>query len=410
MRHRPDPRSAPWHARHPAGERGFTLAEMLVTLVVSSVVLTGIVALFNFNTRVAKAQMSLSEMQQSLRVAQSGMVRTVRMAGRGGLPVFRPGNAGGYAGMFLPQGPAIGVANDVADGTQLGSSATAAVVAGTDVLTVRGVINSPLYQVNPAGGGNIRGAAAARGGSVVIDRIGPTGVPQDLAPLVQSINTGNTESILLISAGSDQVHAIVELTGGAGDLNQVTLNFTLDGVNGQEYLALSPDGDFPAALRTVGALGILEEYRYYVRDVAPAPRLSRARFWPGTETAYLGDNANLAVDIADNILDLQIALGVDVNGDLVLTDNGDATDEWMFNHAGDDPPVPANWVRPLYFVRITTLARTSRLDPSYVSPPLVAIEDRRYDEPATPTSRQDRFDRSYRRRQLQTVVDLRNLT
>jgi hypothetical protein len=64
---------------------------------------------------------------------------------------------------------------------------------------------------------------------------------------------------------------------------------------------------------------------------------------------------------------------------------------------------------PLYYVRITTLARTDRLDPDYTSPPIEAIEDHVYNEPDLPADSASKLERSYRRRLLETVVDLRNL-
>ena len=65
---------------------GFTLAEVVVALAVVTIILSAVMAMFSFNTRIARAQMHLSGMQQSLRFAQYELVRSVRMAGRGGLP------------------------------------------------------------------------------------------------------------------------------------------------------------------------------------------------------------------------------------------------------------------------------------------------------------------------------------
>ncbi|MGD2116106.1 MAG: PilW family protein [Acidobacteriota bacterium] len=396
-----------------ATEAGYTLLEAIVAVSLLLMVLAGVLTLFDFNNKIAKAQVNVAEMQQSLRVAQAGMIRNVRMAGRGGLPVFRQASAGGYAGMLLPEGPAVGVANNVDAGVKIGGDDDAVVVEGTDVLTVRGVLSTPMYQLNPAGGGNIQGAEAAGEGELVINAKSPTGVPQDLQALKDAVDSGLPEALLLVSAASDRIQAVVELIGGNVTDEQATLNFRITGgTHTEEYLDLSPQGAFPPNLRTVTAVGILEEYRYYVRDVDPAPRLSRARLYPGTGTAYADDASNLRADIADNILDLQVALGVDRNADEVVTDNEDDADDWLFNAAGDSPADTAVWNQPgqpLYYVRISTLARTDRLDPRYVSPPIAAIEDRVYDEPETP-AQADRLDRSYRRRLLQTVVDLRNLT
>ncbi len=394
-----------------AGERGFTLLEVLVSLAVMVVILVGLLALLEFNSRVAKAQINVADMQQSLRVVQSDMVRMARMAGRGGLPVFREPSATVPAGVRLPNGLSVGVANNRPADTVLGGNNAAAVLPGTDVLTLRGVFTTPLYQISPAEDGDIRGAKAAGEGTLTVRTRSPTGVPQDLQPLLDQKDDTLPEALLLVSAGSDQVQVVVELTGVAdnGD-GSATVSFETN----DDYLKLSPGGQFPSGLRTVAMMGILEEYRYYVRDAPPAPRLSRARFYPGTDTAYDDASANLVVDVADNILDLQVALGIDRNAPEGIQDSEDGTgDDWLLNAPGEQDEDPALWNgadRPLYYLRITTLARTDRLDPKYVSPPIQAIEDHEYGEAVHPTTDAERLARSYRRRQLQTVLDLRNLS
>ncbi|HSL83575.1 MAG TPA: PilW family protein [Thermoanaerobaculia bacterium] len=395
--------------------RGYTLIEVLVTLGVMVVVLVGLLALLEFNSRVARAQVNVAGMQQSLRVAQAGMVRDLRMAGRGGLPSYRPADPvdpNHYGGMFLPAGAALAVQNNVPANTVLGGSA--AVLPGTDVLTIRGVLSTTFYQVNPTGDGTIGNTGTD---SLIVRGTSPTGVPQNLQALRDALEGCDggacPEGLLLVSALNDDIQAVVQLTGGADVPGGVRLDFTTAGTHGEDYLKLSPNGEFPDALTAVAAVGILEEYRYYVRDAAPAPSLARARFYPGTETAYRDTENNLIVDLADNILDLQLALGIDQNNDETITDAGDETDEWLFNDPDDVAGDTALWNapdRPLYYVRITTLARTDRLDPRYVSPAIDAIEDRVYNEPETPAVGDETLARSYRRRQLTTVVDLRNLS
>jgi len=397
------------------GNAGYTLLEALVALAVFMAILGGVLTLFDVNNKIARAQVNVAEMQQSLRAVQSGMVRDVRMAGRGGLPASRPAAPlAGYLGMLLPLGPSIAVDDNVAPGTELGGHPEAPVVEGTDVITVRGVLSTPMYQITPGSDGAIQGAKAAGGGSLVIPSKSPTGVPQDLTPWKEIVESSEPEAILLISAGADQVQAVVEASGGTWSSDSVTLNFRIaGGTHSIEYSKLSPQGEFPTGLRTVSGVGILEEYRYYIRDTAPAPRLSRGRFYPGTFTPYKNDVDNVHTDIGDNILDLQVALGIDRDGDGILTDTADAADEWLYNSPDDMASFdPNDWngpTRSLQYLRITTLARTDRVDPKYVSPAITAIEDRDYSEPTVPGAA-DTIERGYRRRQLQTVVDLRNLT
>jgi type II secretory pathway pseudopilin PulG len=408
---RPERAPAPPSPARPCRAAGFTLIEALVSLAIMIVVLLGLLALLEFNSRVARAQVNVSEMQQSLRVVQADMVRTVRMAGRGGLPAFRPATAVPvYAGMFLPQGPSLGVDNNVAAGTKIGGAIEAEVVAGTDVLTVRGVLNSTFYQVNPSGDGQVSNTGT---GSITVRSTSPTGVPQDLQALEDAIDLGRPEALLLVGYADDRTQVVVELTGGTSSSDSVVLNFTTSGTHGADYLKLSPGGAFPPELISVGAVGLLEEYRYYVRDVEGTPRLSRARLYPGTDIAYANDDSNLEVDLADNILDLQLALGIDRNSNETIEDTTDAADDWLFNAEGDSPEPEIDWnaaARPLYYLRVTTLARTDRIDPRYVSPPIEAIEDHVYSEPDAPPDDAARLARGHRRRLLSTVVDLRNLS
>src|SRR4029077_2488897 len=85
------------------------------------------------------------------------------------------------------------------------------------------------------------------------------------------------------------------------------------------YVKLSAGGAYPAGLKSVNYVGLLEEYKFYVRNdhinpddatTQPMPKLARARLFPGTATPA-GYAANAHVDVADNILDLQVALGFD---------------------------------------------------------------------------------------------------
>ena len=396
-------------------QAGFTLLEAIVSIAIMVVILVGLLGLLDFNSRVAKAQVNVADMQQSLRAVQSDIVRMVRMAGRGGLPAMRPENTTeGYGGMLFPDGFAVAVQNNVGTGVTLGSHDAAAVLPGTDVLTIRGVIQDTLYQV--ATGQDADGSVPSTGsGEITIRNKTPGGISQELKPLQDLIEEGRTDALLLVSSLTDGIQAVVEVTGGTDNEDHVVLAFQTN----ESYDALSPDGEYPSELTSVSALGILEEFRYYVRDAPGGPRLARARFDPGTENAYQGDTSNLTVDLADNILDLQVALGIDTDGTNLIEDTGDGEDDWLFNHIDDGGPDPdtAAWnspvaetTWPLFYLRLTTLARTDRADPNYVSPAIDRIEDHEYGEPDIPADGDERQARTYRRRVLQTVIDLRNLS
>lgn len=403
----------------PARQRqsGFSLAELLVSILVTSLVLLATLALVNFSSQVSRVQGHVTDMQQSLRIAQYDVVRTVRMAGRGPLP----------AGS-LPDGFAVAVRNNVPEGETIGGPGTPEVLAGTDVLTVRGVFDTPLYRIQPAAAGSFQ-LDGAGGGTLTIRSQEPANVPQDLQPLRAAIDSGRPEALLLVSPENASLYAVVELAPGAsntGNPDQVTVGFRITGgTHSAAYGAFSPAGPgvFPPNLTSVAFVGILEEYRFYVRDergVAPdggpelVPKLSRARVYPGTGSPWADSLQAWQTDIADNILDVQVALGMDsaVDGCTVLEDevncaiaesaNGQ-NDDWLYNSAQDGA---AGWAGlPLHYVRLTTLARTDRRDLKYRAPLLVRLEDHDFSGSAL----NDAKERMFRRRVLQTVIDMRNL-
>jgi len=78
----------------------------------------------------------------------------------------------------------------------------------------------------------------------------------------------------------------------------------------------------------------------------------------------------------------------------------------MYNgEKNTDPALFAN--ADLYYVRITTLARTDRRDKSYQAPVLERVEDNTYDKDSAVFNTTN--ERMYRRRLLRTVIDMRNL-
>lgn len=140
--------------------------------------------------------------------------------------------------------------------------------------------------------------------------------------------------------------------------------------------------------------GIVEEYRFYIKaawtDFAGdlTPRLSRARVYPNTNVPGRHNTANWGVDIAENIWDMQVALGIDTTAaagespDRTLCDGAAAcatatTDEWLYNAVGDtitatvdNPCAPGTQINRWHTckalaqsIRLSLLARTSRRDP-----------------------------------------------
>lgn len=404
-------------------QRGFTLAEMTISLFVTVVVLLGVLTLFDFSNKLSRVQTNVTDLQQSLRVGQSDMMRMIRMAGRGGLPLGA-----------LPTGWAVSVRNNVAEESYIGADdTTPEIVPGSDVLTVRGVFAGSIYQVNSNEIGAFElemSAGAPIGGKIRISSATPTSIPQDLSSLREAIEKRRPEALLLISPRSSDIWAVVELDYTTSDITNpdlIEVKFKITGgEHTTEYLNFSPSGPgvYPPDLTNAAFVGILEEHRFYVRrefavagdrNSDLAPRLSRARVYPGTETPY--EDGSWRQDIADNVFDLQIALALDtpaggcamsdddVNCTLAEAADGE-NDDWMYN--GEEVTDPAAFANAeLLYVRLNTLARTDRRDRDYQAPVLERVEDNRYDGAAAAFNLDT--ERMYRRRLLRTIVDMRNL-
>lgn len=424
---RPGRRTAPARS-----EAGFTLSELAVTLAILVVVILGVLAMFDLNSKIARTQTHLTEMQQSQRVAQQSIIRLARMAGRGGLPTFDL-----IGNVELPTGVALGIVNNVAASTQLGGCACAQVLPGTDVLTVRGVFTTPIFISDPESVGDfVEPPSTGGAGSITLYNVTDSGAPQDLSEIADAVTDaigGDRDALLLANALGE--YAVVEITGGStvpaspGPSDEIT-SVTVDFVNSggshtTEFSTLSDGGSYPADFQRVSYAGVLEEYRFFVRDrradpsddsANPLPQLVRARFIPNTDTAYRSDDSNLTEVVADNILDLQLAFGVDRDGDELVEEGAasgtptPSTDEWLFNDPADDATA-AIWNvdgRNLYYLRINTLARTDRPTPKYLAEEIDGIEDNNW--ASAPFNRfNSDTERAYQRRQIRTVVDLRNL-
>ncbi len=246
---------------HRPSQRGFTLFELMVSLAVTVVLVLAILALFDFSGRLARVQTNVAEMQQSVRVSMQDTVRLVRMAGRGGLPLGP-----------VPNGLAVEVRNNLPAGATIGGGATPAVVAGSDVLLVRGVFSAPIYQINAADPASftLAGGAVPNRGTLRVAASTPTGIAQDVEPLRRAVRERIPEALVLVSPRDAALYAVVELDPATSDLSNpdlITVGFRISGGrHTADYARLSRGGGFPLDLTSVAFVGLLEEHRYYLRE------------------------------------------------------------------------------------------------------------------------------------------------
>ncbi|HUQ04878.1 MAG TPA: prepilin-type N-terminal cleavage/methylation domain-containing protein [Kofleriaceae bacterium] len=107
-----------------------------------------------------------------------------------------------------------------------------------------------------------------------------------------------------------------------------------------------------------------------------------------------GDGVLPSEILAEGVEDMQIAIGVDLDGDSAILDLGDNTDEWFYNAPGDGNP-PAITGGQWRALRVTITAR-DRLGRGSSARP--AAEDRAAGSTDT-----------HRRRTLRTQIEIRNL-
>lgn len=397
----------------PAREAGFTLIEVLIATLISVLLIVGVYNLFELNARISRVQTDVAEMQQAQRVAQHDLTRIMQMAGRGGVPLGS-----------LPNGQALELLDDAVEDAHINpdDDGSPEVLDGTDVLIVRGVFTAPIFQ-SPIETGeaiNFDGAtpSTSTGGSFPLTSPTRSGIPQDLSAIVEAVEEGRPEALMIVSIVSDQLFAVVELDPENSDVTDPqnpTIAFTITGgVHTDQYMAFTPGGVFPDTLLSYGHVGLLEEYRYYVRELRADGELiaglSRARIYPGTQAPWNDEEANWAVDMVDNVLDLQLAVGVDADGDGAVADGyaqegGDpVTDEWLYNASADDDAEPQWAAGRLMYLRATSLVQSERNDRGYLAPALDRLENHDYSDSAFNEEPENWF----RRRTVTTTVDLRN--
>lgn len=379
---------------------GFTLVEVLVGLALALLLAAGLAAILQNQRRIVQRQAQSADLQQSVRILGGELARVVRASGRGGLPAAI----------------ALETRNNVGEGSRIGGPATPRVLGASDVLIARGVFEGPLA---------VMAAVESRGGDrfdLLLRSQGPLGTSQSLDGFVEVVEEASVEALLLAGSHGAGV-AIVELIGGSVELDP-------RGAPGSIVLTVRTSGSeradgYRRLVDSVGAwldpkettqVGIVSEYRLYVR-LASDPfgggelsRIARARFYPGTELVH-PSAPSAGEDLVDHALDLQVALGFDLDGDGEISEGaraGDrAADEWLMNDAGDDP-ADETWAESgALLVRVAGWLSSARAQLGYVSAARDRLEDRIYGEPTEPSA-SGMAERRYLRAEFGRVIRRRN--
>jgi prepilin-type N-terminal cleavage/methylation domain-containing protein len=383
---------------HSRASAGFTLIEMIVVTLLLAIAMLGILAVFDASARINKSESELADAQGNVRFGVYQMTRVIRMAGAGGLHVRQAivtktpaGLAGITAGKQYDNVSGVTVTDINSTGHPVRN--------GTDMIEVRGVILSPLYSLLGNGCGGCNGASASL---AIPDQANnaqlPAGLhynnddtnrPQFNASMAYTSNvSAGSPMFFLVASGEDQsigcstppafpryplpIYNVALLTSAAtrtaNTLTFSALNFT----NAQAEQLNGPDpaggATTPIRITNLSRGGVLDDIVYFIDDTDPQhPALAQ-----GTRR---GDKFDV-VPIADDVEDMQIAYGIDLNGDGV--DPGISTasggDEWTPNVNGEaytDIPsfIQAGTTCPnLHSVMISLLAKSKNPDPNYRAP------------------------------------------
>ena len=156
-------------AIRPRRERGFSLVETLVSLVIMIVVMVAALEMFDRSNRMTKVETSVSDAQQNGRYASYQLIREARMAGAGGVPASI-GNV--QLGVTLSIGSSSyhsatatrHLTNDVNAGGTAVFLGGHHIRKGTDVLHIRGVISTPIFDLGTSSYDAGTGALSHRSG------------------------------------------------------------------------------------------------------------------------------------------------------------------------------------------------------------------------------------------------------
>ena len=435
---------------------GFTLVETIVVVFLLSLAMLGLLSLFDAGSRINRSELDVADAQAAVRYGVYSVTRAVRMAGAGGLFVTQavlnaadPDLAGVQpAGVDYDNVPA---------GTQVVSlNGPINVRPGTDMIEIRGVINSPLIGFDLATG--CQPCDPASGCSACVGVTGLTAVPVTNSPhvnhdadnrpqfaQVDAYTAGASPSnpMLVLVAFNDDLHPACaqsigqqvfplypQLSYSVGKITAPTalaaggsfgdVNFT-DTV-AREFNPETPleKGTDALAMKNVRRAGVLDDLLFFIDDTDP--------FHPALAQGVRRGPAFDVVALADDVEDMQIAYGVDIDADNAINrgtgkaasfDANESSerdgDEWAPNVPGE-AAFPAASFRSepercprLHAVMISLVAKSHDPDPTYRAPsatgcltmnsPTAPPNPRTYPRTSPP---------AYRRRIQTLKINLRN--
>lgn len=335
-------------------QRGFSLVEALVALLLLVAVLAAFLVAVNRFQRAVTVQADLASASEDLRHTTGSILRVVRMAGCGGLPIVAPDALGSLRPL------AVDLADNSDSIDRFESSVTGEswrfvsnrqAVRGTDVLRIRGVMANPTYDMAVA--------SFADPGMVSISETSPwSGDPQSLE--TPSSTNGRAFLLALRSPlevvadfGSRRAYSDYRVVAVDGDaeINPGPEGRVLQfGYNASGYAFLNPSGSDDLAAKMVVSGGFLDDVVFLIAtNNYGEPALYRLR------VKRVGGRVT-AEEVVPNVCDLQVAFGCDVDGDGEIDDS-----EWFLSAENPAPP-SADALVSLLQLRVSLVSRTQSPD------------------------------------------------
>lgn len=289
--------------RRRRGQAGFTLIELMISLVLFSFAVAGVLA---------------------VAVSMVNGFREQRLA-------------------FLTEGAARSAMNYMADVLR-GSSP--GVPLGDISNTVQGISpftcadsDGALKVVNNTGAPDELYAVFASG-SVVTTSVTPYDSGDTAMDLIDGSEIGVGDTLLVTNYTKGHLLTVT----GKPSVNQVQLASVTCSTGTSAF----PTGDYPAGSVIVRAM----RAHFYIADDGTLPTIPTLYMDPDAEGPLDGE------PLAEGIEDMQIAIAIDQDGN-GITDLGDTTDEWIYNAAGDAVPAAPLPVGTIRALRITLIARAA---------------------------------------------------
>ena len=300
-------------ARTNRGERGLSLIEALVAVVVMVGIMLGLYALLDSSNRLAKQETNVSDAQQSARVGIYELSRTIRQARVGQLY---------YGNAILPH------TNNSPGGTFFTdlSSVRHYVRRGTDVISVRGILTGDRYTITTGDvtcGGPCDSSTAM---SVTIRSTSNNGVPNYPSGTTPSLANRTRPFYFVVADGTTQTVTaggklylialyyvgLVDTTGTWYTQTSDTFTFTMNPQDAGARKLNAPAGGAPA-LSQPYAGGAIDEVIYFVDEGPNDASASTLDTHPVLAQAYFDPSSgNYDVQpLVDEVEDFQVAYGVD---------------------------------------------------------------------------------------------------